>query len=197
MSVPVSSAVWEHSRARGADRLVLLDLAERASADGVAWPSREEIERRTKTKNVSRSIGVLERLGELEVRYYLRGRTRLNVYRVTLPGVAVEVDYARLEEKRVLPDRPFTTLRLVTPSDGDDVTPRIRRGYEASPPARASLIGEPSGEPPVDQERSSKKRDAVGGARRAREAQASGNGSDSTLFEADPLPHGKGYGYEP
>jgi hypothetical protein len=79
--------VFEHSRAEHAARLVLIAIADNASQlDGVAWPSQEEIARKTLLgeRTVRDAIDELVELGELETRLGQSGRIRQNVYRVTV-----------------------------------------------------------------------------------------------------------------
>jgi hypothetical protein len=77
-------AVFERSRSRGADRLVLLAIADRADRCGNAWPGIEDIARRAALHRatVCRSVARLESLlGELDVKPG-GGRRRPNRYRV-------------------------------------------------------------------------------------------------------------------
>ena len=67
MSLEASKAVWQHSRARGTARLILLALADHADEAGVAWPSLSRLaEYANVTKpNVCRNISCLIEMGEL------------------------------------------------------------------------------------------------------------------------------------
>ena len=123
MSVRAIKAVKEHSRSEHGARLVMVFLADAAQNDGVAWPSRETLAKDANIAagSVSRHITELEALGELEVREYKRGRTRLNCYRLRLPGLD-DVDYARLEEHGIVLTEPFTASQIVTSSGSDEVT---------------------------------------------------------------------------
>lgn len=70
MSVRVMSWVWEHSKSVGADRLVLLAIADCANDAGRdAYPSMETIARKAAVdkRTAQRSVRDLEALGELEV----------------------------------------------------------------------------------------------------------------------------------
>jgi biotin operon repressor len=79
--------VWDHSQARGNDRLVLLAIADHAHDDGAgAWPSQELLTQKThlSESTVRRCIRSLEDLGEL-----VTDRGRLgNRYRVDMTGRA-------------------------------------------------------------------------------------------------------------
>lgn len=70
MSVLASSWVWEHSKAKGTARLVLLSLADHAGADGGdAYPSVARLARRcgVSTRTVQEALKVLTSLGELVI----------------------------------------------------------------------------------------------------------------------------------
>jgi hypothetical protein len=84
MSVRVMSWVWEHSRAEGTDRLVLLAIADSASDDGNnAWPSISTLADKAKVspRTVQRSIRALQLLGEITMSPNA-GRHGTNVYQV-------------------------------------------------------------------------------------------------------------------
>lgn len=86
MSVRVMSWVWEHSRAEGTDRLVLLAIADSAGDDGGnAFPSIETLADKAKvsTRTVQRSIRSLTLLGEVSVTPNA-GRHGTNVYQVRM-----------------------------------------------------------------------------------------------------------------
>jgi hypothetical protein len=67
LSLEATKAVWQHSRARGTARLILLALADHADEAGVAWPSLSRLaEYANVTKpNVCRNISCLIEMGEL------------------------------------------------------------------------------------------------------------------------------------
>jgi hypothetical protein len=70
MSVKVMAWVWEHSRSKKTERLVLLAIADCASEDGSnAYPSTAELMRKTglSERGVQGAIGSLVALGELFV----------------------------------------------------------------------------------------------------------------------------------
>lgn len=86
MSVAASSWVWEHSRAKGTARLVLLALADHAGADGGdAYPSVRRLSVRCgiSTRSVQGALKVLVALGELEVEDQA-GPRGVNRYRLSM-----------------------------------------------------------------------------------------------------------------
>lgn len=89
MSVKAISWVFEHSRSRGIDRLVLLALADAANDQGTAWPSLTTIARKAgiDRRTVSRTIARLVELGELR-RHPASGQSgvggRSNLYDVVM-----------------------------------------------------------------------------------------------------------------
>ena len=86
MSVDMLRAVFAGSRSRGADRLVLLALADRADTHGVSWPGLDDIARRARVHRatVCRSLVRLKSLGELRVERG-GGRGCSNRYHILLP----------------------------------------------------------------------------------------------------------------
>jgi len=73
------TAVWDHSKARGAQLLLLLAIADNAGDEGLAWPGLEELAKRARVKKraVIDQIEKLEKTGELRV---LRRTGKHNYY---------------------------------------------------------------------------------------------------------------------
>ena len=70
MSVQATTWVWEHSRAEGNARLVLLAIADAANREGArSFQSAETIAQmcRISARSVRRHVAVLQDLGELEI----------------------------------------------------------------------------------------------------------------------------------
>lgn len=86
MSVRVSSSVWQASKSRLGDRLVLLAIADFADDEGRAYPAVKKLSEKTALdeRSVQRSVQSLISLGELAVDRNT-GPHGVNVYRVTLP----------------------------------------------------------------------------------------------------------------
>lgn len=118
MSVRVLAQAFAHSRAGLGSRLTIFALADAAHDDGVTWISEEQLAHRTRLteRQVRNCLRNLEELGEVETRKAQRGRRRINVYHVVLPGLAA-VEYDRLPFD--LPE-PFTTGKDVRSSGADD-----------------------------------------------------------------------------
>ncbi len=72
--------VWEHSKAEGVDRLVMLALADYAGDNGWCFPRQETLAVKclVSLRTVQRSLEALVSLGEIEV----QRRARLNWYKV-------------------------------------------------------------------------------------------------------------------
>lgn len=90
MSIRVMTWVWDHSRSRKSDRLVLLAIADCCSDDGGnAYPSMTELVRKTglSVRGVQTCIGNLTALGELRV-HRNAGPGGCNRYRVTMTAPA-------------------------------------------------------------------------------------------------------------
>ena len=91
MSIQVMQAVWEHSKADGRARLVLLAIADHQGEIG-AWPSITTIARMVNSseRSVQRDIQHLQKIGELKVEVQnapTRNQYKSNLYWVMLPGV--------------------------------------------------------------------------------------------------------------
>jgi hypothetical protein len=88
MSIPVTNAVWKHSRQKSGTLLVLLALADYTNSEGIAWPAVSTVARKVRMskRNVQRSVRVAEKAGELEVRRN-QGRKGSNIYRILLPRI--------------------------------------------------------------------------------------------------------------
>ena len=91
MSIQTMQAVWQHSKAEGRARLVLLAIADHQGEIG-AWPSIATLAKMVNASNrsVQRDIAELHRIGELDVQIQSAPTSRQyksNLYWVTLPGV--------------------------------------------------------------------------------------------------------------
>ncbi len=91
MSIQIMNAVWQHSKATGRARLVLLAIADHQGEIG-AWPSRATLAKMVNSseRSVQRDIQELISLGELRVEIQnapSRTQYKSNLYWVTLPGV--------------------------------------------------------------------------------------------------------------
>lgn len=98
MSIQVMQAVWEHSKADGRARLVLLAIADHQGEIG-AWPSISTLARMVNSseRSVQRDIQYLQSIGELTVEVQnapTRSQYKSNLYWVTLPGVTSGVTNA-------------------------------------------------------------------------------------------------------
>ncbi len=103
MSVKVTNAVWDHSKATGNDLIVLLKIADEADDSGDnAFPGFDYITKKSKLpkRTVMRCVDRLEAMGELIVtRPQQPGRGRFNSYRVVLPGLGDKVSPFPAQEK--------------------------------------------------------------------------------------------------
>jgi hypothetical protein len=134
VSVRATGAVWQHSklkRSDGAFRL-LLAIADRASDDGIAWPSPAELEERVgvSERHLRRCVAAAIAAGELDRRETTDGTT---VYRLVLEGLETP-DGARLERRGLRLTEPFAPdthvrkrrTRMSAPADAH-VRPRARQ----------------------------------------------------------------------
>ena len=98
MSIQVMQAVWQHSKADGRARLVLLAIADHQGEIG-AWPSIATLAKMVNSseRSVQRDIQYLQDLGELTVEVQnapTRNQYKSNLYWVKLPGVTAGVTNA-------------------------------------------------------------------------------------------------------
>jgi len=89
------NAVWQHSKADGRARLVLLAIADHQGEIG-AWPSISTIAKMVNSseRSVQRDIQHLQSIGELKVEVQnapTKSQYKSNLYWVTLPGVTAGV----------------------------------------------------------------------------------------------------------
>ena len=95
MSIEIMNAVWQHSRADGRARLVLLAIADHQGEIG-AWPSIARLAKMVNSseRSVQRDISYLQSIGELKVELQnapINKQYKSNLYWVTLPGVTTGV----------------------------------------------------------------------------------------------------------
>ena len=91
MSIQIMNAVWQHSKADGRARLVLLAIADHQGEIG-AWPSISTLAKMVNSseRSVQRDIQHLQSIGELKVEVQnapTKSQYKSNLYWVTLPGV--------------------------------------------------------------------------------------------------------------
>jgi hypothetical protein len=133
VSVKVSSAVWENSKAKGTARLVLLALADEAADNGdvTAYKrSRSHLETKcaASASAVKAAVKKLVELGEIVVLDVGSGRDQTN-YRITIEGV-------RIDPSQIGPPGGQNP-----PRQGGRIGPP--GGVKKNPPSSRSLPGTP------------------------------------------------------
>lgn len=96
MSIEVMNAVWQHSKASGRQKLVLLAIADHQGEIG-AWPSIATLARMVNAseRSVQRDIAELAEMGELRIEERQapsRGQYKTNLYWVTVDGAPEVTD---------------------------------------------------------------------------------------------------------
>lgn len=133
MSVQATTAVWEHSRTKGPDLIMLLAIADAANADGWnAHPGPPRLMKHTRTSartSVSRRIGSLIDRAEL-VRTQEPHRGQLATYAIVLPGLEPWVQVMDAVEALIV---GLMGARAVTLSDEERVAPGDRKGRGFDP----------------------------------------------------------------
>lgn len=128
MSVQATTAVWEHSRTKGPDLIMLLAIADAANADGWnAHPGPPRLMKFTRTSartSVSRGIGRLIARGEL-VRTQEPHRGEVATYAIVLPGLEPWVQVMDAVEALIV---GLMGARTDTLSDEERVAPGDTKG---------------------------------------------------------------------
>ena len=110
MSVYVTRDIWKFSQSEHGARLVLLALGDSGHRDlGTSMLKQETIARMTRlsVSSVREAIRLLEEMVEVETRQAVKGRARINIYRVLLGEYTlVEVDESELACRLL---EPFST----------------------------------------------------------------------------------------
>lgn len=135
----------------------MLVFADSAHDDGITWLGQAEIAKKAliSRTEVDRSVKDLEVTGEIEKRKAQRGRRRINVYRITLPGI----DEPAYDDLPFTLNEPFTVSQVGTPSEIDGVTSGTSTvSHPDDPGGGASFKGlnrnlEPSGAKAPESER--------------------------------------------
>jgi len=134
MSVACMSWVFAHSTAAGADRLLLLAIADHANDDGGdAWPSVPTLARKTGTseRTVQRGLSRLEAGGHLAVER-CAGRGGTNRYRVLMTSATA----ARQARHTVTGDDLAPVTQPRRPGGDSQASPeRPERPFSPQPPA--------------------------------------------------------------
>ncbi len=157
MSVACMTWVFSHSTAGGADRLLLLAIADHAGDDGRdAWPSVPTLARKTGTseRSVQRGISRLEAGGHLVVER-CQGRGGTNRYAVVMAPTS-GVNLSPPDPTPAAPDR-------CQPVTGDDLTPvtelRHQGGDSQASPERPERPSSP--QPPAARPRRGSRADGT------------------------------------
>lgn len=147
MSIKVTTWVWEEAAASGADLLILLAIADTANDEGVAWPSKASLLRKTRVgaNTLDRRLKALRDAGLL-LREERAGTS--NLYRLPVPWVHV---MAVPTSPNRAPSPKVGSPRLGDPHGGGVGTPTVGgRGTptvgEGVPPTVGDrTVSEPSG----------------------------------------------------
>ncbi len=152
MSIEVMRYVWKYSKSKGADRLMLLAIADIANDNGDAYPGVDKLSVKCNTSHRSAQLTIqdLERIKELQVFENVGTKTIsgwTNLYRVTLQDVKQgevrkpngEIATARLpkaKKERLFLEgvQPVTPLEGVQPDSPDDVQPVTPHGVKPVTP---------------------------------------------------------------
>lgn len=131
MSIYIMSRVWQQSKSRNGDRLVLLAIADFADEKARAFPSMASLSAKSNmdVRSVQRSVSRLVEMGELAVREGA-GPHGVNVYYVLLPEAPAQpatVADMEIPPAATIPDTPPANChpRQIAPPANDPFTPGI------------------------------------------------------------------------
>lgn len=150
MSVRAMQAVWEHSQAKGGERLVLLAVADHAKHDGTgAWPSLATICTMTRftERNVRYLLRRLEQMGELAIEVGT-GPRGTNMYHLTLPGWNPETEDA--EGAKIAPAKPAPPRQKRAAGGAKISQGGAKSRTEGGQPVAPDPSLDPSGDPSMD-----------------------------------------------
>ncbi len=119
MSIKVMQNVWDHAKAQGTKRLILLAIADCANDEGYAYPSISTITRKCglkSTRSVQKQMRQLEYSGELVV-YERAGNRKQNVYEIT-------IDITPVSKDTLSPKTPRQSRPLPLSSETQNPCPR-------------------------------------------------------------------------
>jgi len=90
MSISAMTQVWEHSKVKGTELLLLLALADYANDKGIAWPGIDSLAHRIRQsrRNVTRLLRNLEKRGELTIEVNA-GPYGANLYKLPVVALAM------------------------------------------------------------------------------------------------------------
>jgi hypothetical protein len=105
MSIRVMSHVWQHSRHKGSDLLLLLAIADFADDAGIAYPSVPTlaVKTRLKVRNVQYRLRALEQSQELSI-HLNAGPNGVHLYRIHLANHGVQTLQGVDETKTITPE---------------------------------------------------------------------------------------------
>lgn len=136
MSVKVTSWVWDHSRTKKNDKLLMLAIADNANEDGThAWPSNTELQRKTglSQRGVRMAIAECVRVGELHVEYNA-GPGGTNRYTVIMTGGTP----AKPARGKTCPPAKYAPGNPCPPEPVDSEFPQVNEDSDGPPAKSAS-----------------------------------------------------------
>lgn len=125
MAIDVMNRVWKESKQKGSDLLLLLSIADYCNDDGIAWPSIQNLAKKSRMseRQTQRNINALAERGELYVEK-IPGRTNSNRYFI-ITALTPNQIYPILKTVFKLSEQECLSIIAKTQIKGDKMTPFI------------------------------------------------------------------------
>jgi len=135
------SKIWQSSRRKGSELLLLLAIADNANDSGYAYPGIEYLARKSRLseRQVRRIIQSLEESGELSVdRNHKNNRYQINLYALTIPDI-MSYDFDDEDVQGAMPDISGTIEDIQGTIEDIDVPLTVLNAFNHYEPKEGSL----------------------------------------------------------
>lgn len=136
--------VFEHSRATGSARVLMLAIADRANDDGVCWPDKANLAKKVNVteRTIIKLVQQCEELGELSVSLFYRGKERRTANRYIMMALAPAEVRATATPVVTVPLPPkMAKDRKRRGLKGEHVITPVNRDAHITPPVNTSSPG--------------------------------------------------------
>lgn len=144
MSIKAMQWVFEHSRATGSARVLMLAIADRANDDGVCWPDKANLAKKVNVteRTIIKLVQQCEELGELSVSLFYRGKERRTANRYIMMALAPAEVRATATPVVTVPLPPkMAKDRKRRGLKGEHVITPVNRDAHITPPVNTSSPG--------------------------------------------------------
>jgi hypothetical protein len=144
VSIKAMQWVFEHSRATGSARVLMLAIADRANDDGVCWPDKANLAKKVNVteRTIIKLVQQCEELGELSVSLFYRGKERRTANRYIMMALAPAEVRATATPVVTVPLPPkMAKDRKRRGLKGEHVITPVNRDAHITPPVNTSSPG--------------------------------------------------------